>query len=70
MEGKLKYIGVDWGTASGSTTTYVKVGRARNESGEGEHWRIESVAPTLNLFDFCDSGGSRAVTLVVSRKSK
>ena len=37
-------------------TTYVKVGRARNESGEGEHWRVEGVAPTLNLFDFCDSG--------------
>ena len=41
----------------------VKVGRARDSSGDGEHWRAEEVAPTVNLFDI---GDARSVVLVLN----
>lgn len=41
---------------------FVKVGRARDSSGDGEHWKREAVAPTINLFDL---SSSRACVLTV-----
>lgn len=45
---------------------FVKVSRVRAKNGEGERWDVDSVSPTLNVFD---NGDTRSVTLV-SRKMK
>lgn len=46
-----------------ATIPFVKIGRARNSLGEGEHWQREELSPTLNLFDM---GDTRSVVAVLN----
>lgn len=46
---------------------FVKVSRARAKNGEGERWDVDSVSPTLNVFD---NGDTRSVTLVTRKIQK
>lgn len=50
-----------------SGMTFVKVARAQHKDGEGERLDLESVSPTLNVFDI---GDTRAVVLVTRRIGK
>ena len=43
---------------------FVKVSRARDNTGEGERWAAEHVHPTLNAFD---NGDARCVCAVVHK---
>ena len=45
-----------------SLKPFVKIGRARDCTGIGEHWSREEVSPTVNLFDL---GDTRAVVAIV-----
>jgi len=47
--------------------TYVKISRARRPNGDGERWDVETVSPTLNVFD---NGDTRSVTLVTRKLQK
>lgn len=56
-------------TTFGIQIPFVKVGRARDSSGNGEHWALQQVSPTINLFDLGDTRSVVAILGIIYEHS-